>query len=65
MQLSERHSIGWHVLFNAECSCPIFWGIFQLTGADAQCILGDDLVWSASYVPTLDVRPWGPDSHFP
>jgi hypothetical protein len=41
----------------AECSCPIFWGIFQLTEADAQCTLGDDLVWSASYVPALDVLP--------
>jgi len=39
---------------DAECSCPIFWGIFQLPEADAQCSLGDDLVWSASYVPALD-----------
>ena len=39
---------------DAECSCPIFWGIFQLAQADAQCTLGDDLVWSASYVPALD-----------
>lgn len=41
----------------AECSCPIFWGIFQLTGAGAQCTLGDDLVNSASYAPALDVLP--------
>jgi hypothetical protein len=38
----------------AECSCPIFWGIFQLTGAGAQCTLGDDLVNSASYAPARD-----------
>jgi len=41
----------------AECSCPIFWGIFQLPEPDAQCSLGDDLVWSASYVPALDSQP--------
>jgi hypothetical protein len=39
----------------AKCSCPIFWGIFQLTGAGAQCTLDDDLVNSASYAPALDV----------
>jgi hypothetical protein len=39
----------------AECSCPIFWGIFQLVGADLACHLGDDLVWSASYDPARDV----------
>jgi hypothetical protein len=38
----------------AECSCPIFWGIFQLIGAGAQCTLGDDLVNSASYNPARD-----------
>jgi hypothetical protein len=37
----------------AECSCPVFWGPFQLTQSDAQCQLSDDLVWSASYTPTL------------
>jgi len=42
---------------DAECSCPIFWGIFQLPEADAQCSLGGDLVWSASYVPALDSLP--------
>ena len=42
---------------DAQCSCPIFWGIFQLPEADAQCSLGDDLVWSASYVPALDTLP--------
>jgi hypothetical protein len=41
----------------AECSCPIFWGVFQLPEADAQCSLGDHLVWSASYVPALDTLP--------
>jgi hypothetical protein len=40
-----------------ECSCPVFWGIFQLTQANAQCTLGDDLVWSSSYDPTLDTPP--------
>jgi len=39
----------------ATCSCPVFWGIFQLTQTNARCSLGDDLVWSASYDPTLDV----------
>lgn len=38
---------------NAECSCPIFWGAFQLTQTGAQCTLGDDLVWSASFAPVL------------
>jgi hypothetical protein len=42
---------------NAECSCPIFWGIFQLAQPDAQCTLADNLVWSASYVPALDTSP--------
>jgi hypothetical protein len=41
----------------AECSCPIFWGIFQLTQSSASCTLGDDLVPSASYDPKLDVLP--------
>ncbi len=41
----------------AQCSCPVFWGIFQLTGADAQCTLGDHLIWSASYDPKLDTIP--------
>jgi hypothetical protein len=39
---------------HAECSCPIFWGIFQLSQANAKCNLGDDLVWSAAYDPVLD-----------
>jgi hypothetical protein len=39
---------------HAECSCPIFWGIFQLSQANAKCNLGDDLVWSATYDPVLD-----------
>jgi len=41
----------------AECSCPVFWGIFQLSQENAQCDLGGDLVWSASYVPSLDSAP--------
>lgn len=41
----------------AECSCPIFWGIFQLFGEGAQCTLNDDLVNSASYDPARDVLP--------
>jgi len=40
---------------HAQCSCPIFWGIFQLSQANATCSLGRDLVWSASYDPTFDV----------
>jgi hypothetical protein len=42
-------------LATAECSCPIFWRIFQLVGADRGCHLGDDLVWSASYDLARDV----------
>jgi hypothetical protein len=38
----------------AECTCPVFWGRFQLIGEDAQCDLGGDLVPSASYTPRLD-----------
>lgn len=38
----------------AECSCPVFWGPFQLHQAAAQCSLSDDLVWSAAYAPMLD-----------
>jgi len=41
----------------AECSCPIFWGIFQIFGEGAQCTLSDDLVNSASYDPVRDVLP--------
>jgi hypothetical protein len=41
----------------AECSCPVFWGPFQLAQTDAQCQLGDDLIWSASYSPSLDSLP--------
>jgi len=41
----------------AQCSCPIFWGIFQLFGDGAQCTLSDDLVNSASYDPARDVLP--------
>jgi hypothetical protein len=38
----------------AECSCPVFWGRFQLLGPGATCDLGGDLVPSASYNPHLD-----------
>jgi len=38
----------------AECSCPVFYGRFQLVGADAQCDLGGNLVPSASYNPSHD-----------
>jgi hypothetical protein len=38
----------------ATCKCPVFYGKFQLTGADAQCTLGGNLVPSASYSPLLD-----------
>lgn len=40
----------------AVCSCPIFWGTFQLVQPSAQCTLGDDLVWSAAYAPALDAN---------
>jgi hypothetical protein len=42
---------------DAECTCPVFWGIFQLVGSNQQCDLGNKLVWSASYTPALDVQP--------
>ncbi|HXJ83438.1 MAG TPA: hypothetical protein VMS64_32730 [Candidatus Methylomirabilis sp.] len=38
----------------AECSCPVFWGHFQLYGPNAQCDLAGDLVPSASYNPKHD-----------
>ena len=41
---------------DAVCSCPVFYGPFQLTQADAQCTLDDRLVWSSAYSPALD-RP--------
>jgi hypothetical protein len=41
----------------ATCKCPVFYGKFQLTGADAQCSLGGNLVPSASYSPLLDANP--------
>jgi hypothetical protein len=36
----------------AQCSCPVFWGPFQVPQANAQCELGDHLVWSGSYDPS-------------
>lgn len=41
----------------AQCSCPAFWGVFQLSQANAQCTLSDHLIWSASYDPTFDTLP--------
>jgi hypothetical protein len=41
----------------AHCSCPAFWGIFQLAQAGAQCTLPGRLIWSASYDPKLDTPP--------
>lgn len=41
----------------AQCSCPVFWGVFQLGQSNAQCTLADHLVWSASYAPQVDSRP--------
>ena len=38
---------------SAECSCPVFWGRFLLTEADAACHIGNGLVWSASFNPHL------------
>ena len=38
----------------AECTCPVFWGNFQLVGPSAACSLGGDLVPSASYNPSRD-----------
>ena len=35
----------------AQCSCPVFWGPFQVPQSNAQCALGNDLVWSGSYDP--------------
>jgi hypothetical protein len=38
----------------AQCTCPVFWGNFQLAGPGAVCSLGGDLVPSASYNPSRD-----------
>ena len=40
----------------ADCKCPVFYGEFQLTGKDAQCSLGGDLIPSASYNPGIPVK---------
>jgi len=37
----------------AQCSCPVFWGSFQLLQSHARCDLEDDLVWSSSFSPRL------------
>ena len=42
----------------ASCKCPVFYGRFQLTGSDAQCSLGHNLVPSAAYSPTRDPDPF-------
>lgn len=41
----------------ANCKCPVFYGPYQLTGKNAQCVLGGDLVNSSSYNPVLENRP--------
>jgi hypothetical protein len=41
----------------AQCSCPVFWGPFQVPKANAQCELGDHLVWSGSYDPSGALPP--------
>lgn len=38
----------------AVCTCPVFYGPFQLTGEGVECTLDDGLVNSASYSPALD-----------
>ncbi len=42
----------------ATCKCPVFYGRFTLTGAQAQCSLGGDFIPSASYMPALDPNPY-------
>jgi len=37
----------------ANCKCPVFYGEYQLTGKNAQCSLGGDLVPSSSYWPFI------------
>jgi hypothetical protein len=39
------------------CSCPVFYGPFQLVGRGAQCTLGSGLINSASYNPSRDTPP--------
>lgn len=41
----------------ATCKCPVFNGRFTLSGAQAQCSLGGNLVPSASYIPAVDPNP--------
>jgi hypothetical protein len=38
---------------DVTCSCPVFWGTFQLVDPDALCHIGNNLVWSASFTPRL------------
>ena len=40
----------------ANCKCPVFYGPFQLTGKNAECELGGDLINSASYNPLLESK---------
>jgi len=39
---------------SAVCNCPVLNGRFMLTGTNAVCNLGVQLVPSASYIPSLD-----------
>jgi hypothetical protein len=36
----------------ARCSCPVFWGPFQVPEPNAVCTLANDQVWSGSYDPS-------------
>jgi hypothetical protein len=44
-----------------ECSCPTFDGPFQvgttLVNPTEECVLGNDLVWSAAYSPSVPTLP--------
>ncbi len=44
-----------------ECSCPLFDGPFQvgttLVNPTEECVLGDNLVWSAAFSPTVPTLP--------
>jgi len=38
---------------DVTCTCPVFWGRFQLTETDVVCHIGNNLVWSSSFTPRL------------
>ncbi len=40
---------------NAQCSCPVFWGVFQLTRPNASCAAQGNSVWPASFDPVVDL----------